>query len=112
MPESSTFSEVIKYAVSTLLGGLATAATALPYFHNKLTKLETEVSDMKSDCTTCKSGFERALERLLDNVADHHQDDAKHNNPYSAQLLTDILARVSRIEAHLIVHPLREPNPK
>lgn len=98
---SEFFVDALKIGISALVGGLVTAASALPYFNNKLTKITTEVEIMRSGCTTCKSSVEKSIERINESVNDHHSDDERHNSGTSHALLADILARVMRIETRL-----------
>lgn len=95
------FAEAIKVGVGALVGGLITAASALPYFNNRLTRITTEVEIMKSGCTACRVSVDKTMEKITESVNDHHSDDERHNSGTSHALLADILARVMRIETRL-----------
>lgn len=99
---SEFFAEALKVAAGAIIGGLITASTALPYINNRLTKLYTEVDNMKSGCTVCRTSVDKSLEKITDSVNDHHADDERHNSGTSRELLADILARVMRIESRLL----------
>ena len=98
---SEFFAEAVKVGIGAIIGGLITAATALPYLNNRLTELHTEVTNMKDGCTTCKASVGKSLEKITDNINTHHADDERHNSGTSHALLADILARVMRIETRL-----------
>jgi len=98
---SEFFAEAVKVGIGALVGGLATAASALPYFNNRLTKITTEVEIMKLGCTACKTSVDKSIEKLTESVNEHHSDDERHNSGTSHALLADILARVMRIETRL-----------
>ena len=95
---SEFIAEAGKLLLAALVGGLATSATALPIFNNKLTKVTTELQTLKESCVSCKAAMGNAVEGLSKKVTEHHEDDEKHNNKSSEKLLNDILNRVMRIE--------------
>jgi gas vesicle protein len=94
--------EAGKMILGAVIGGLITAATALPMLNTKLTKLRDEVSTMKETCTTCRSGVTQSLQNLSLDVKHHHEDDEKHYTKASDRMLNDILSRVTRIENSLL----------
>jgi hypothetical protein len=98
---SEFFVDAGKIVVSAIVGGALTAATALPMFNIKLTKLAGEVRSMKESCAVCKAGTEKSLTTLDTEVRAHHEDDEKHYTRASDKLMNDILTRVMRIESKL-----------
>jgi gas vesicle protein len=98
----SSVADIVRVVIGAVIGGVVTAASALPYFNNKITKLNEKVENMKSHCASCQASTGEAIKELVTTVQDHHQDDGKHNNSASHTLLLDILNRVTRIESNLI----------
>ncbi|MFA5352616.1 MAG: hypothetical protein WC291_00130 [Thermodesulfovibrionales bacterium] len=101
----SLFAEILKIGLAAIAGGVITALGSMPVYNNRITKLTTEVEQMKSGCSMCKSAVDRTIEKMTENITAHHIDSTIHNNAASSLILNDILTRVMRIETRLLTTP-------